>query len=191
MVKSAGLFHCSAERTLNESEGTTASMLRALKGEVRTSRPESQQKGDAEMKPRLWQTVVTVGLVCSMAGSLSAQTFGFQSLPKDRPQLGCRYLHPFFDVPDLDMSALSGVYEVYTNVPVSRTINLVGSIPFMTMDYDYTWSEFGDAEKYRFDESGIGNFHIGMQYHPGAGDNRSSNVAFRVFLPTATDEANG
>ncbi len=133
------------------------------------------------MKDRFWQTVVALGFVCIMVGSISAQTFCLQSLPKDRPQLGCRFLHPFFDSPHVDLSTLSGIYDLYANIPVSARINLVGSIPFMTMDYKRSWSEFG------YDKSGIGNIHIGMQIHPAAGDNRSSNVAFGVFLPTASE----
>jgi hypothetical protein len=138
--------------------------------------------GEPKMKSRFRQTAVALGFVCFMVGSVSAQTFCFQSLPKDRPQLGCRFLHPFFDAPDIDLSAVSGIYELYANIPVSPRINLVGSIPFITMKYEYPRSEYG------YDESGMGNIHIGMQYHPAAGDNRSSNVAFGVFLPTASDE---
>jgi hypothetical protein len=132
------------------------------------------------MKIRFYETVVVLTFVFLMVGSIQAQTFQFETLPKDRPQIGCRYLHPFFDSPHIDLTAFSGIYELYTNIPLSPRINIVGSIPFMTMDYETSW--------YKYDEEGIGNIHIAMQYHPAAAENRSSNVAFGVFIPTASDK---
>ena len=132
------------------------------------------------MKTHCCQTVVALVFVCLLFNSAAAQTFLFQSLPKDRPQVGCRYLHPYFDSPGLDITGISGVFDLYGNIPLTPKINLIGSVPFMTMNYETPWA--------KDEKSDIGNIDIGMQYRLQAADNKSSNLAFGVLIPTASDK---
>ena len=111
--------------------------------------------------------------------SVAAQTFLFQSLPGANPRLGFRYLHPFFNLQDLDLSRWSGVYELSWNTPVSREINLVFAIPYMIMNFE--------TIGYEYSESGVGNIYIGMQYHQAIHATESANTGLGVFIPTASD----
>jgi hypothetical protein len=140
----------------------------------------NEEKGGSKMKARSCQAVLVLVFVCLLSGSVSAQPFLFQNPPKDRPQIGLRYLHPYFASPNVDFSDISGVYDIYANIPVGSKINVVVSVPIMTMKYETSW--------YEFDKNGLGNIHIGMQYRSEAAYHQGSNVALGVFLPTASDE---
>ena len=94
------------------------------------------------MKNCLFKTVIAGVFISMLFNSVSAQTFLFQSLPKDNPQIGLRFLRPFFEE-DVGLSTLSGIYDLSLNIPVSSTINLVGSLPFITVAFEGEDSESG------------------------------------------------
>lgn len=119
---------------------------------------------------------ILVGLLCH---SVSAQTFLLQSLPEDNPQFGLRYLRPNFEW-DVDFSTFSGIYDLSFSVPVSSNLNLVGSLPFTTVD--------SEGEK---SESGIGNIYIGFQTRRLLTPEKTSSVSFGLFLPTASEDKFG
>ena len=128
------------------------------------------------MKNYLSKIVIAGILVSLLSNFVSAQTFLFQSLPKDNTQFGLRYLRPNFEA-DIDMSTFSGIYDLYVNIPASSSINLVGSIPFTAMAIEGEESE-----------SGIGDIYIGLQTRLESSTDNNSILSFGVFLPTASED---
>lgn len=128
------------------------------------------------MKIRLSKIALIGMFICLLFNTASAQTFILQSLPEDKPKLGFRFLRPDFDW-DVDMSLLSGIYELSFNVPVSSSINLIGSLPF-------TYVSVEDEDS----ESGIGNIFFGMQHRLTKSTQYNSNLAVGLFLPTTPDD---
>ena len=78
---------------------------------------------------------------------------------------------------DADLSTLSGVYDFSLNIPLSETLNIVGSVPYVTF-------AFGDNDA----ESGVGNIYIGLQTRSGIKNKKGSVGSFGLFLPTADEE---
>ena len=117
------------------------------------------------MKNVFIKTIMALIFVGVLANYSSAQQFLLQTPPKDKTQFGIRFLKPDFDA-DVDFTALSGVYDLYTNIPISKKINLVASLPY---------SAYADDEE---SESEIGNIYIGLQRHQKSGRNKSSAYSF-------------
>jgi hypothetical protein len=86
-------------------------------------------------------------------------------------------MRPNFDW-DVDLSLLSGTYDLYLNIPASSRINLVGSLPFTTFS-----AKDGESE------SGIGNIYVSFQTRQATGFGNKSSLSLGIFLPTAKDES--
>ncbi|MCU0644172.1 MAG: transporter [bacterium] len=128
------------------------------------------------MKNYFIKIAIAVLFMGLLFGSLSAQNFLFQPLPKNTSELGLRFMRPNFERGD-DLSLLSGTYDFYLNIPMNREFNIFASLPFSTFS-----AEDEDSE------SGIGNIYIGFQTKPSSGLGSKASLSFGVFLPTATDE---
>jgi len=128
------------------------------------------------MKKSIIQTVIVIIIIGLLFTSVSAQNLLFQTMPKDKSQLGLRFMRPNFDGDD-DLSILSGAYDLYCNIPVSPKINLVGSLPYTI------FSAKGEDSK-----SGIGNIYVGIQTKQMSESGNNSNLSMGIFLPTATDD---
>ncbi len=128
------------------------------------------------MKNYILKTVATVIFLCLLVSSVSAQTFFFQSLPKNETQLGLRYLRPNFKNELVNYSTYSGVYDLSLNTPLSSKYNFVFSIPYIAANYEGYGSQ-----------SSIGNIYIGLQTRPLSTTGKSSNVSFGLFLPTTPE----
>jgi len=122
------------------------------------------------------KTVIAGVFIGLLFTSISAQNFLFQTMPKNKSQLGLRFMRPNFEW-DTDLSLLSGTYDLYFNIPVGPRINLIGSLPFTTF-----------SAKDEDSESGIGNIYVGIQTKPISESGNNSNISAGIFLPTATDE---
>jgi len=125
------------------------------------------------MKNHFFKTVIAIIFIGLLFNSLSAQNLLFQTMPKDKPQFGLRFMRPNFDGDD-DLSLLSGTYDLYFNIPVSPKLNLVGSLPYTIF-----------SAKGEDSEGGIGSIYVGIQTKPMT---ENSSLSMGVFLPTATDE---
>ncbi len=131
------------------------------------------------MKVHLFKTVIAGLLISLLLTSVSAQNLLFQTMPKDNSQIGLRFLRPNLEADyfDIDMSALSGAYDLYFNIPVRKKINLVGSLPFTTF-----------SAKGENSESMIGNIYIGIQTKKISESGNTSSLSLGLFFPTATEE---
>jgi len=125
------------------------------------------------MKNYFLKTVIASLVIASFCHNLSAQNLLFQTMPKDKPQLGLRFMRPKFEE-DIDLSLLSGTYDLYFNIPLSPKLNLIGSLP-------YTVFSAKDEDS----ESGIGSIFVGIQTKPMT---ENSSLSMGIFLPTAKDE---
>jgi hypothetical protein len=128
------------------------------------------------MKVHLFKTVIAGLFIGLLFTSISAQNLLFQTMPKEKPQLGLRFMRPNFEGDD-DLSILSGTYDLYFNIPVSPKLNLVGSLPFATFSF-----------KGEDSESGIGNIYVGIQTRQMSGTGDNSSLSMGIFLPTAKDD---
>jgi len=128
------------------------------------------------MKNHFFKRVIAIIFIGLLFTSVSAQNLLFQTIPKEKPQLGLRFMRPNFDGDD-DLSILSGTYDLYCNIPVSPNLNLVGSLPYSI------FSAKGADSK-----GGIGSIYVGMQTKPTSGSGSFSSLQMGIFLPTATDE---
>ncbi len=113
-----------------------------------------------------------------------SQTLNLQTIPSEKTQFGIIFDRALYNS-DITLSTLSGVYQLYLNIPVSSKFNIFGNIPFINTSYEVDYG-FGD---YDYDKNGFGNIFIGMQTNPEAGDNGRSIITFGLFLPTADEEA--
>ena len=100
---------------------------------------------------------------------LLSQTLNLQMTPSEKTQFGFNFEKQFYDN-DIEMSALSGVYQLYIDIPVSSKFNIIGNIPFINTSYEVDYG-YG---RYNYDENGLGNIFIGMQTNPDIVDNRRS-----------------
>ncbi len=125
------------------------------------------------MKRVILKTVIAGIFISLLFTSVSAQNLLFQTMPKDKPQFGLRFMRPNFEE-DIDLSLLSGTYDLYFNIPVGHKLNLIGSIPYSIF-----------SAKDEDSEGGIGSIYVGIQTKPKT---ENSCLSLGIFLPTATDE---
>jgi len=128
------------------------------------------------MKNQIFQTVIAVIFICLLFNSISAQTFLFQSQPKEKAQFGLRYMRPNFEGDD-DMTTLSGIYDFYFNIPVKSTLNLVASLPYSTYSNDDDVSD-----------NDIGNLYIGLQSRSKFSGDKGTILSIGAFLPIASED---
>ncbi len=107
---------------------------------------------------------------------ISAQSFILENPSTDKTSFGFRYLRPFFEGSS-ELSFLSGVYDFSVSIPVGSKMNIVGSIPFVTMGGELTETE-----------SGIGNIYIGVQHRMKSTVGKGMTLSFGAFLPTTSED---
>jgi len=112
----------------------------------------------------------------------SAQTINLQTMPDSTKQFGLSFDKTFFSS-NYDMSMLSGVYQIYLNIPISSKLNLISSIPYINtnVEIDSYWG------KRTFEENGFGNIFVGIQTNKKLINNSRSVFSAGVFLPTAEE----
>ncbi|MBU0474476.1 MAG: hypothetical protein KKF62_09960 [Bacteroidetes bacterium] len=113
-----------------------------------------------------------------------AQTINLQTLPDTTKQFGFSFDKTFYSS-NYNMSAFSGVYQVYLNIPISSKLNLISSIPYINTNYDFETSWW----KYHYEKQGIGNIFIGIQTNKKIINNSRSVFSVGVYLPTAEKNA--
>jgi hypothetical protein len=128
--------------------------------------------------------ILFIFILLATPGMLSAQTLNLQTIPSDKKQFGFIFNKAFFSN-NTNMSTLSGVYQLYVNIPVSSKLNIIGNIPYINTSYDIDYG-FG---RFSFSEHGFGNIFIGMQTRPNIMENQRSIFTFGLFLPTAAEQA--
>ena len=107
---------------------------------------------------------------------VSAQSFILENPPIDKTRFRLRYLRPFYKGGS-DLSFLSGVYDLSVSIPVGSKMNIVGSIPFVTMGNEGIETE-----------SGIGNIYIGLQHRLKSTAEKGMTLSFGAFLSTTSED---
>ncbi len=128
------------------------------------------------MRPSILKVVFSIIVITLNSGYLSAQNFLFQELPKQNTQINFHFMRPTFNR-NVDLSALSGIYDISVNVPLNESLNLIGSLPFLIM-------KSGDRDS----ESGLGNLFLAIQIHKSYKDYNGSIVTLGIAAPTADEE---
>ncbi len=115
---------------------------------------------------------------------LSAQTLDLQNIPNDKMQFGISYDKAFYsnEYSDYNMSALSGVYQINANIPISSKFNIIGDIPYVITNYEINFVGFSQS----FSENGIGNIFIGLQTNSKLVNNKKSIFTLGLYLPTCS-----
>ncbi|UCF05158.1 MAG: hypothetical protein JSV33_14765 [bacterium] len=101
-----------------------------------------------------------------------AQSFIMRDIAGDRPRIGVRFMRPAVD--GVDLSAMSGAFDLSFTLPLSPSTAILASLPFSTIAAE-GWDR----------ESGIGNIFLGLQAHIGSSDIRTSAFTVGLFIPTA------
>jgi hypothetical protein len=117
--------------------------------------------------------------------TLTAQTFNLQNIPDEKKQIGLRFDKPFYSEDLFSTAALSGVYELNLNIPVSKKLNIIAAVPYIYTDYEVDYL-LGTAE---YKEDGIGNIFIGLQTRPESPGDSRTTISFGLTLPTADEQA--
>lgn len=133
------------------------------------------KRGAETMKHSIFKIFVTGIFFSVLINCVTAQTFLFQGIPREKTQFSLRFMRPNFKYGS-DLSTLSGIYDLSVNIPINQKLNFVGSIPYQT----FTFEDYDT-------ENGVGNIYIGLQTKSGIKNNKKSIGSFGVFLPTAED----
>ena len=115
---------------------------------------------------------------------ISAQTLDFQTIPNTKKQFGFSFNKIFYST-HRDMSTLSGVYQLYANIPISSKLNIIANFPYINTSYSVIYG----FRNYSYSESGFGNIFIGLQTKSPTIENRRSTFTFGLFIPTASEGA--
>jgi hypothetical protein len=104
----------------------------------------------------------------------TGQSFSLDEYPADQSTIYFEFAHTFLDsTPSL--SLLSGTYNLSLQIPLTQSINIVGSLPFVTMGGS-------DVES----SSSIGNVYIGIQTRIKGDKQKGSSISAGVSLPTTS-----
>jgi hypothetical protein len=117
--------------------------------------------------------LLSMGLLAILiAGPAAAQSLLMRDVPRDETRFDLRFMHPHFKGGER-LSALSGVYDLSFDAPVSGRLNLVGRLPVMRFT-------FGEDQR----ETGFGNVYLGVQTRAAPDDRRALSVAVGIYAPT-------
>ena len=122
------------------------------------------------------KTILSFLIIFATLSVLSAQTLDLQTIPNNKKQFGLSFNKAFY-TSHTDMSALSGIYQLFVNIPVSSKLNIVGNIPYINTSYKINYG-FG---KFSSSENGIGNIFVGLQTKPEILENQRSVFQLGYF----------
>ncbi|MBN1782917.1 hypothetical protein JW948_17420 [bacterium] len=111
--------------------------------------------------------------VACVALPLMSQTLMMQPRTGDKTTVGLRFLRPNFDVDELGLSVLSGVYHLNVSAPVREDVSLICGLPFATFKME-------DMDT----EQGIGNLFFGLQHRGSTGIYTTAGL----YIPTIDDD---
>ena len=81
------------------------------------------------------------------------------------------------------MTTFSGVYQLYSSIPISSRLNIIWNIPYINTSYDIN---YGYSQQ-SVSEGDIGNIFVGLQTKPKIIENQISIFSFGLFIPTCTE----
>jgi hypothetical protein len=103
-----------------------------------------------------------------------SQNLYVHPLPQETIRIGVKYLRPYFTQDaDVEMKTMSGMYDIFMNMPMFKNFNFYVDVPIINQAYDD-----------QTHGSGIGNVYLGLQTRPDSLDNIYTSTSFGIFLPT-------
>lgn len=133
-------------------------------------------------------TIIIIILIFS--SNTYSQTLNLQSSPKNKIQLGLSFDKAIFSNTNVNLSALTGIFNFDLNIPVSQKLNIIGKIPILNYQSDISDPYIADGvTAHDVSETNFGNLFIGLQTNHKSVEYRRSIYTFGVFLPTAQSEA--
>ncbi|KPK89026.1 hypothetical protein AMJ80_10355 [bacterium SM23_31] len=133
------------------------------------------------MKRKMLYAFTVMLVWASLVNSLTAQTFLMRPIPENKAKFGISFMHPSLDIPNMEHTAFSGLYDLYFNIPLGSVVNIVCSLPIDWYKYKHT-SSFFSIER---SEKEIGNIYIGIQTRGGILPEGGWSLSLGTFLQTA------
>lgn len=127
------------------------------------------------MKLTKFRLVLVAMIIILVPFFCSAENFLLSKPQSETTTFTLRYLYPSIKYNKLE--ALSGVYDLSVSVPISKKLNLVAGIPYITAGISDEVSE-----------SGLGNLFAGIQYRLTKTQNNSTTLTAGVFVPIISSE---
>jgi hypothetical protein len=130
------------------------------------------------------KTVVTFCMVLISAKLIFAQTLNLQGIPSNKIQFGLNYNRPFYK-DNYGVSSSINIFQLSFNMPISNNFNIMGGIPYIINYYNINTLYYND----QIESRGYGNIYFGAQTNTSTEENTKSIVSFRIYLPTADENA--
>jgi hypothetical protein len=109
------------------------------------------------------------------------QTLMMQDFAKERTTIGIRYMRP--DYESFTVTPFSGIYDFRLNIPVSRKLDIVTSLPLVSFNRKSSKTYF-----YGNDGNALGNWFLGIQSRPSFEQKSYSSFIFGIYIPTSSDK---
>ena len=135
------------------------------------------------MKFSLSIIALMIFLLLVPAQDLLAQSYLMRSLPEDNSLVGLRLMRPNFAGTDpVDLSLISGTYDLYFQAPLSSDFHFVADIPFAGFSSpDWNTRDWnGDIA--------LGNVYLGARHFRGGPSLSGSELELGIWLPTANSD---
>lgn len=115
-----------------------------------------------------------------------SQKLNLQLTPSEKNQFAFSFDKPFY-VGEDNTTSLTGIYQLYCDVPVSSNFNIIGNIPYINYSFvqDYYYNQ---NYHFEYNKNGVGNIFIGMQTRSDLINGKGSSISFGIFLPTANEK---
>lgn len=101
-----------------------------------------------------------------------SQNYLLQTLSDNKTQIGLKYQRPDFKS-DANLSTFAGVYDISTNFPITKNLNIVVNLPIV-----------GYSNRDGGSEEGIGNILLALQYHNILSGQYKAVLTIGACLPT-------
>ena len=100
---------------------------------------------------------------------------------KERISINLKYIHPDYEA--FTVTPFSGIYDFKVNLPVSRKLDVVTSLPLIAYSRKSTKTYF-----YGNDGNALGNWFVGIQSRSAYEAKGYSGFIFGLYLPTSSDK---
>jgi|GEM_PF-1949063 len=126
-------------------------------------------------------TILLIILIITIPSVVLPQSLMMQEFPKSWSGFSIKYIRPDYD--SYEVSSFSGIYDMKINMPLSRKLNLVTSLPLISYnpktEKNYFYGSSGNA---------LGNWFLGLQTKPDYNSQSYYSVLFGVYMPIAQNQ---
>ena len=115
-------------------------------------------------------------LLFTVSSPAMSQNLYVHPLPQETIRIDAKYLRPYFTWNAfVKMKTVTGLYDIFVNMPMVKNYNIYADIPIIVQAYDE-----------QTHGSGIGNLYLGLHSRSDSLDKRYSSTSFGIFFPTIT-----